>query len=591
MTTKLSNKELYFKLFNYVKPMWAIFLFSIVASICHAGLDAYIIKLMQPLVDRGIVSRDYDFIKYLPILIPGLFLIRGIFSFISDYGMAWVSRRLILNIRSDLFKKYLNLPASFFDNNNSGELLSKIIYNVDQLYKACTDIVVDVVREGFLIIFLFFVMLYTSWKLTLVFFICGPIMGALFVIINKLYRKISHKTQDAIGVVMHNIRESIEGQQVVRIYGGYRFVTNKVDSVLKYYNKREMRQALVKAISVPIVQIIGGTALALTLYVSLAGLVDPGLSAGAFSTIFFGMATILKPIKQVTSLNVYLQRALAAAESIFTIMTMPNETDNGTYTVPKANGCVEFKNISFQYANRPEVILSEVNLKIKAKQTVALVGHSGAGKSTLIKLLPRFYDDYTGDILLDDVNIRDYKLDNLREQIAVVSQSVVLFNDTIVHNIAYGKHDDVNYQHVIAAAKAAGAYDFIMELPMGFETEIGENGALLSGGQRQRLAIARAIYKDAAILILDEATSALDSETEREIQQALDNLMINRTTLVIAHRLSTIINSDQIIVMDKGRIIEAGTHDELLAKGGSYARLYRLQYDGEYSVESREVIA
>ncbi len=590
MANKLNSKELYFKLFNYVKPMWPLFLLSIVASVCHSGVDAYIITLMQPLVDKGLVARDYEFIKYLPFLIPLLFLIRGAFGFISDYGMAWVSRRLILNIRSDLFKKYLNLPTSFFDNHNSGELLSKIIYNADQLNKACTDIVVDVVREGFLIVFLFASMLYTSWRLTLVFFICGPIMGILFVVINKLYRKISHRTQDAIGVVMHNIREGIDGQQEIRIYGGYEFITNRVDQVLKHYNKREMRQALVKAISVPTVQVIGGTALALTLYVALTGKVDPGLSAGAFSAIFMGMAAILKPIKQVTNVNVYLQRALAAAESIFAITSLPPEVDNGTYSVSKAPGKIQFKNITFDYLNRSALILDNINLEIKAKQTVAFVGHSGAGKSTLIKLLPRFYDNYTGDIYLDDINIKDYKLANLRDQMAIVSQNVVLFNDTIASNIAYGQ-SIIDMDQVIAAARAAGAYEFITNLPNSFDTLIGENGILLSGGQRQRLAIARAIYKDAAILILDEATSALDSKVEREIQQALDNLMANRTTLVIAHRLSTIINSDLIVVMDSGRIIETGTHSELLAKNGSYSKLYKLQFDNEYAVDNnREVL-
>ncbi|MBP9722950.1 MAG: lipid A export permease/ATP-binding protein MsbA [Gammaproteobacteria bacterium] len=580
METKLTNKELFGKLFAYLKPLLYIFITVIIASVFHSAIDAYIIKLMKPLVDRGLVARDIEFIKILPILLPILFLIRGIFGFISDYGMAWVSRKLILNIRSDLFKKYLSLPTGFFDNTNTGELLSKVIYNVDQLYKACTDIVADVIKEGFTIFFLVLLMLYTSWKLTLVFSICGPVMAVLFVIINKLFRKLSHKAQDAIGLVMHSIREGLDGQQVIRIYGGKSFIINKIDTVLKNYNKREMRQALIKGVSIPSIQLIGGFALSLTLYVSLSGLVDPNLSAGGFATIFFGMAAILKPIKQVTNLNIYLQRALAAADSIFNIMALPAEEDIGTIEVDRVKGHIEFKNIEFKYNNRHEKILTNINLNITAKQTIAFVGQSGAGKSTLLKLLPRFYDYYTGDILIDNINIKDYKLENLRKHIAIVSQNVVLFNDTISNNIAYGLNTESNnMENIIEAAKAAGAYEFIMALPNGFDTMIGENGVLLSGGQRQRLAIARAIFKNAPILILDEATSALDTKLERKIQQALENLMVNKTTLVIAHRLSTIAKADQIVVLDKGKIVEMGSHSELLANNSFYASLYKMQFE------------
>lgn len=594
MSNKLTNIRLFSKLFCYLKPLLPVFIFAIVASIGHSGIDAYIIKLMQPLVDRGLVARDVGFIKILPLLLPVLFLFRGLFGFASDYGMAWVSRKLILNIRSDLFKKYLNLPTDFFDNANTGELLSKIIYNADQLHKACTDIVADVVKEGFSILFLFLLMLYTSWKLTLVFFIAGPMMAVLFVVVNKMFRKLSHKAQDAIGMVMHSIREALEGQQVIRIYGGQRFIAEKIDGVLNNYNKKELRQILIKSISIPTIQLIGGITLSLTLYVSLTGMVDPDLSAGAFATVFFAMAAILKPIKQVTNLNLYLQRALAAAESIFIIMELPDEQDTGSFTVERAKGAISFKDVGFKYNNRSDTVLSNINLKIMPKQTIAIVGHSGAGKSTLVKLLPRFYDYYTGQISLDTKDIKEYKLSNLREQISIVSQNIILFNDTISNNIAYGFgiDDDNNYDShdnhdspqsrldkITKAAVAAGAYEFIMNLPLGFDTVIGENGILLSGGQRQRLAIARAIYKDAPILILDEATSALDTKLEREIQSSVESLMADRTTLVVAHRLSTIVNADLIIVMDKGQIIEQGTHKELLERSGYYYNLYNMQFN------------
>ncbi len=575
---KLSSKDLYFKLLSYLRPLLPTFILAIVASIGYAALDAYVIKLLQPLVDNGIVARDQKFINYLPIALPLLFAIRGICSFASSYCMAWVSRKLVLHIRQDLFSHYLKLPVSFFDKNNTGELLSKLIYNADQLYKACTDIIIDIVREGFLIFFLFIVMLYTSWKLTLIFFIAGPIMGILFVIINKIFRKLTHKTLDAIGSVMHNAKEALAGQEIIRIFGGYEFITRKIDKILENYNKREMRQALIKSISSPTIQLVGGVALSLTLYISLSGFIDSSLTAGAFSTLFASMIAILKPIKQVTNVNIYLQRALAASENIFLTMAIPSEADAGNVTVKKSDGLIEFKDVSFKYENSDRLILDTINFKIKPKQTVALVGYSGAGKSTLVKLLPRFYDEYQGEILLDNINIRDYKLKNLRDQMAIVSQNVVLFNESVADNICYGDSTNIDRERLIHAAKAAQAYDFIMRLENGFDTQIGENGTLLSGGQRQRLAIARALYKNAPILILDEATSALDSDSERKIQVALNNLMSDRTTLVIAHRLSTIINADQIIVMDKGKIIEVGTHKELLTSKGLYSQLYNMQF-------------
>ena len=578
MPKKMSNKELYCQLLSYLRPLLPIFIIALVSSIGYAAIDAYVIKLLQPLVDKGIVGRESSFISFLPIILPLLFLFRGLCSFGSNYCMAWVSRKLVLNIRKDLFAHYLRLPVSYFDKNNSGELLSKIIYNADQLYKACTDMIIDVIREGFVIIFLFIIMLQTSWKLTLVFFIGGPIMGVLFFIINKMFRKSTHKTFDAIGSVMHNTKEALDGQLVIRIFGGHEFITTKINQTLLNYNYREMKQALIKSISIPVIQLIGGAALSLTLYISLSGLIDANLSAGAFSTLFAGMIAILKPIKQVTNVNIYLQRALAAAENIFSTMAEPAEVDQGDKVVAEVSGAIEFDNVSFKYDTRDDVTLDNVCFSAKAKQTIALVGHSGAGKSTLVKLLPRFYDEYSGKILLDGIDIRDYKLSNLRSHITMVAQNVILFNESISDNITYGSPKPIDQEKLIAAAKAAEAYDFIMALDQGFDTVVGENGVQLSGGQRQRIAIARALFKNAPILILDEATSALDTESERKIQIALQNLMQNRTTLVIAHRISTIINADKIIVMDKGNIVDIGTHKELLEHDDLYARLYNMQF-------------
>lgn len=582
LESRLSNKELYRTLLSYLKPLLPIFSIAIISSIGYSAVDAYIIKLLQPLVDNGIVGRELGFIAYLPIFLPILFLFRGVCSFGSNYCMAWVSRKMVLHIRQDLFAHFLKLPVEYFDNNNSGELLSKMIYNADQLYKACTDIIIDVVREGFLIIFLFCVMLNTSWKLTLVFFIGGPIMGILFWIINKMFRKLTHKTLDAIGSVMHNTKEALDGQQVIRIFGGHEFVINKINKILSNYNYREMRQALIKSISVPTIQFVGGAALSLTLYVALSGMIDASLTAGAFSTLFAGMIAILKPIKQVTNVNIYLQRALAAAENIFSTMRLSPEVDFGTKELQNVLGKIEFKNINFKYNQNKELILRNINLTAMPKQTIALVGSSGAGKSTLVKLLPRFYDKFTGEITLDDTNIRELTLSNLRKHITMVSQNVVLFNESIADNITYGQPKPIDKNKLIEAVKAAQAYDFIMEMEDGFDTVVGENGIKLSGGQRQRIAIARALFKNAPILILDEATSALDTESERKIQIALHNLMAERTTLVIAHRLSTIINADQIVVMEQGAIIEVGTHQELLSNNHVYAKLYNMQFNDEH---------
>lgn len=595
---KYSDKQLLFKLMAYLKPLLPILFLSIIASLGYAAVDGLTIYLLKPVINDGLVNRDQGFISFLPILIPVLFLIRGIFNFASNYSMAWVSRKIVLNVRRDLFAHYLRLPTKFYDQNKTGDLLSKIIYNADQLYKACTDLIIDVVKEFFTIVFMLGLLLYTSWKLTLVFLLIGPIIGILFGVVSKIFRKLSHKSQDAIGSVMHNIREALEGQQVVRIFGGSEYMAIKIDKALKNYNRREMRQALVKNISIPVIQIVGSIGFGFTLYLALSGIVDPSLTAGDYAVLFASMIHILKPIKQVTSVNMYLQRALAAAESIFSILEQPAETDKGTIEIAsdKLQGNIKFDNINFSYNNcedNNKLVLNNINLDIKAKQTIALVGASGSGKSSLLKLLPRFYDDYLGNIYIDNINIKDYKLKNLRQHISLVSQHITLFNETIANNITHGIEFDINnIEHknkLITATEAAGAYGFIQDLKDGFDTMVGENGILLSGGQRQRIAIARAIFKDAPILILDEATSALDTETEREIQLALENLMSTRTTLVIAHRLSTIINADKIVVMEHGKILESGRHDELISHNGVYNKLYNMQFNNSEEIIQGEI--
>lgn len=566
-------KKNYRRLLQYVKPYWFVFIIGLIGGISYSGVDALTIKLLKPLIDEGFVNKNKTVIAYIPLVVPILFLLRGLMGFTANYSMKWVGRKIIMQIRQQIFAHLQSLPATFYDHATSGQLLAKIIYNVEQVAKACTDVITDIVRELCLIGFLLTVMLLTNWRLTLIFLGVGPLVVGLFHFVSKRFRKVSHQIQDMMGEVTHVAEENIEGYKVVRLFGGQEYEQKQFKKVTEKQRKLEMKSILIDTISVPLIQFVGGCALAGTILVAIT-FPHLSLSAGAFASLVTAMISLLKPLKSLSSVNSAIQRGMAGAESIFAILDEKPETNEGVKTLERAQGYVVFDRVNFNYAGKDKQVLTNVSFSADKGQSIALVGHSGSGKTTLVNLLLRFYDNYTGNIYLDNININDLPLKTLRQQFAMVTQQVVLFNDTIANNIAYGEADK-NPEKLRHALKAANADDFIAQLPDGVHTMVGENGVLLSGGQRQRLAIARAIYKDAPLLILDEATSALDTQSEKQIQLALETLKQNRTTFIIAHRLSTIENADKIIVLKEGKIQAMGSHQTLLTHSLDYKLLHQ----------------
>ncbi len=537
-------------------------------------------KLFQPLLDEGFVAKNQSFIAWIPYVIILIFIFRGLASFLSTYFMGWVARNVVMVFRQQMFSHLLKLPTSFYDSATSGELLAKITYNVEQVADACTDALTVLVRETFTAICLLAVMLSISWRLTLLFFFVVPMMAAIMHVVSKRLRKLSSTIQDSVGEVTHVAEEAIEGQKVVKAFGGQAFEEKRFEAATQHNRRQEMKLITTSAASIPLVQLVGAVVLASTVYIATLGpehILKTEITPGAFAAMITAMIALLKPIRLLTKVNANIQKGIAGAASIFEFLDSKLEVDEGTQTIERSKGSIVFDGVNFEYETRKgEKTISDISFEVRPSETVAIVGRSGSGKSTLVSLLPRFYECF-GDIKIDGQNIRDLSLASLRSQISIVSQQVTLFNDTIFNNIAYGL-EQVSTENVMAAAKSANAYEFIKELPEGFQTVVGENGVRLSGGQKQRIAIARAILKQAPILVLDEATSALDTESERKIQEALDKLMSQCTTLVIAHRLSTIEKADRIIVMDQGRIIESGNHHSLMKENGIYATLRQMQY-------------
>ncbi len=571
------QRHVYLRLLLFARQYWLTFAIGISGVILGALTNAGFTWLLKPVLDKGFIERDHHFIIWLPVILFGAFLLRGIASFIGDYYIAYTGRQVVMQFRQEIFKHFLKMPAEFYDHSNSGKLLSALIYNVDQLAKASTDALVTVVQESFFVAGLLVVMFIDSWQLTLIYLIAIPFIALTARFASKRMRQISRNLQQSMGITTHYAQEAIEGYQVVRIFGGQEYELAKFCDVTAKNRQRELNVTATNSIATGIVQQVAGLAIAVIIYV--ATLKSIHLSAGGFASMMAAMLAILKPMKNLTNVSSTIQKGIAAAESIFTILDTPTEPDFGKMTLQKAAGELEFRNLSFHYPNSPKLILDNVNLTIPAYKTVALVGRSGAGKSTLAKLVPRFYEPTSGNILLDGTDIYALKLTDLRQQIGFVSQNITLFNDTIANNIAYGATADA--EKIKNAAQIAHADEFIQQLELGYDTLIGDNGVLLSGGQRQRIAIARALYKNAPILILDEATSALDSESEFYIQEALTRLMQNRTTLVIAHRLSTIEKADLIVVMDQGKMLESGSHEFLLALNGHYAKFHRAEFKTE----------
>ena len=568
--------NIYLRLLTYVKPYWVAFLIGIIGFIIYAATQTGFAALMEYLVD-AIGEKKEDAYIYGPLALMAIAFFRGLGTFTGNYFTAYVARNVVHQLRIVMFERLLLVPYQYYHDTASGHILSKISYNVEQVTTAATDSLKIAVREGATVIGLLTYLLYLNWQLTLIFAAVSPIIALVVVVASKRFRRLGHRIQDSMGEVTHVASENVQAVQVVRVFGGGETERKRFFEASLSNKKQSLKMAATEALSTPIVQMIVSGALALLIFFALHPMMNTGMSAGEFIAFITAAGLIAKPLRSLTEVNGAIQRGIAAAQSIFELIDEPVEENTGTMTATELTGKIEIKDLEFSYITGKPVIQG-MNLDIEPGQTIALVGKSGSGKSTLANLLPRFYEPQSGEILLDGHSIRDYELNSLRDQIALVTQNVVLFAGTIRDNIAYGAMQPHTEEEILAAAEAAHVMEFVSRLPDGLDTEIGEKGTKLSGGQRQRIAIARAILKNAPVLILDEATSALDTESERHIQEAMENVMHGRTTLVIAHRLSTIESADQIVVMDQGRIMEQGRHAELLQKGGAYSALYNMQF-------------
>lgn len=575
---ELSSKELYLRLLRYVLPYWRMFAISIVAMVIVAASEPAFPALLKPMLDGSFIKKDPATMQLVPLLLVALFVGRGVANFVSSYCISWVANRLVMDLRAEMFRKLIYLPIPFYDHESSGNLISKLSYDVSQVTAAATVAVTVLVRDSLTIIGLLAWLLYLNWKLTLIALVITPMIALITRLISRRLRSLNREAQRGMGDITHVLEETISCQKVIKVFSGQAYETARFYDAINKMRRYNMKLAVAAGLNVPVVQIFAAIALATIVYLATLQSAANETTVGGFVSFITAMLMLLAPIKSLTGVNEALQRGLAAAESIFGLIDEKPEADPGTREVGHAKGALEFRNVAFCYEKTAGNILEDFTLTILPGETVALVGQSGSGKTTLANLIPQFYTPTSGQILLDGIDTQELKLASLRANIAMVSQDIILFNDTVAANIAYGGRSDATEAEIVAAAEAAHAMEFIREMPQGLQTFIGENGVRLSGGQRQRLAIARALLKNAPILILDEATSALDTESERHVQSALETLMQGRTTLVIAHRLSTIEKANKIVVMQKGRIVETGTHQELLAHDGTYAKLYRLQF-------------
>jgi len=575
-----SSLQLYTRLLSYVRPHARVFAFAVLGMMLAAATEPLFPALMKPLLDGGFAAGEQPVLPplFFAAALVGIFVLRGVLTFISGYLMAWVSHRVVLDLRAAMFSRLVRFPTRFYDDHTSGALLSKVAYDVAGVTGAATTVLTVVVKDSIAVIGLLGWMFYLNWKLTLIALAAGPLVAFAVRVFSRRLRNMARGAQTAMGDLAHVLEETIECHKVVKVFGGQDYEEKRFELANKLLRGFHMRSTIPAAATVPITQILASAALAIIIYIALRESLEARTTVGEFASFVTAMLMLLAPLKRLTELNAALQRGLAAAESVFGMVDTPVEEDRGTLAIGRARGEVVFESVGFVYPSRTERALDDIELRIRVGETVALVGGSGGGKTTLVNLLPRFYAPTHGRVLLDGHDIQKITLDSLRANIALVSQEVVLFNDSIYANIAYGRMGGASEQEVIAAAEAAHAMAFIRETPEGLNTLIGENGLRLSGGQRQRLAIARALLKNAPLLILDEATSSLDSESERQVQAALETLMRGRTTIVIAHRLSTIERADRIVVLERGSVVETGTHAELIARNGVYANLYRIQY-------------
>ncbi|MGR5390529.1 lipid A ABC transporter ATP-binding protein/permease MsbA [Vibrio crassostreae] len=568
------------RLWTYIRLYKAGLGVAVIALIINAVSDTYMISLLKPLLDEGFGNAESDFLRTLPIIIFAMMFIRGVSGFVSTYCLSWVSGNVVMEIRRKIFSHFMHMPVSFFDKEQTGALLSRITYDSEQVSAATSKALVSIVREGASIIGLLTLMFWNSWQLSLVLFAVAPLVAWAISIVSKRFRKISKNMQTSMGHVASSAEQMLKGHKVVLTYGGQDLEKHRFDKVSNQMRQQSMKLITAQAAANPIIQMIASVAIVVVLFLASVDSIKAELTPGTFTVVFSAMFGLLRPLKALTNVTSEFQRGMAASTTLFGLMDLDTEQNKGTLKPETVTGEVAVKDVTFTYDGAEKPALDKVSFNIPKGKTVALVGRSGSGKSTIANLFTRFYDVDSGSIELDGHDIRDYELRNLREHFALVSQNVHLFNDTVANNIAYAAEEQYTREQIEHAAKLAHASEFIEGMENGIDTVVGENGASLSGGQRQRIAIARALLRDAPVLILDEATSALDTESERAIQSALEELQKDKTVLVIAHRLSTIEQADEILVVDDGHIVERGAHAELIAHDGAYAQLHRIQFSG-----------
>lgn len=573
------NKALYGRLFSYLAGYWRIFAFSILAMLIVAASAPAFAALIKPLINEGFVEKNLQAMRWVPVAIVALFLVRGLANFANEYLTSYLSGHLVQRLREEMFAKMQRLPVGFYHEESSGRTMSRVLNDANLISDAGFNVITVLAKDGIGVVGLLFLLFYLDWQLTIITFLAFPVVGLGIRWVGLRLRQLSRENQQHMGQMTQVLSENIDCTKVVKVYGGQhheqqRFALSAVD-----VRRNTVKQTAANSANTGITQLMVSIALATIIYFAAMRSQNNTFSAGDFMSFLTAMVMMFDPVKRITGIMQSLQRGMAAAESIFHFLDIPEEKDSGSLTIQqKAQGAIRLENIAFAYPHAEKNSINRINLNIRSGEMIALVGESGCGKSTLVNLLPRFFEPQQGKIYLDDIPIEEYTLSDLRRQMALVSQDVTLFNDTIAANVAYGDCADAAESSIIEALKAANAWEFIQKMPEGIHTLVGENGAKLSGGQRQRLAIARALLKNAPILILDEATSALDNESEKLVQTALDKLMQSRTTIVIAHRLSTVEHADRIIVMQEGKIAEEGTHKALLQQKGRYNALYQMQF-------------
>ncbi len=569
-----NSKILYLRLFRYAWKYKTVFLSGVLALVFLSASNTLFLATIKQVTDEGFVKQSPDMVRYLPFMLFGLLAFRALSGFLSGFSMRWVARRIVGDLRIDIFHQLMRLPISYFDEQSAGILISKITYDIEQMANAATKSSLTLVRDSLTTVGIVGYMVYLDWRLTMIFVLIAPIMAFYLKTMTPQLRNAGKEVQSSIGEMTKVAEEAVSGQRIVKIFGAQAYENERFAKVVNKNRHMQIRLARLSSLNSMVVELLAAVSLGLVVYYAVGR-----FSAGEFAAFVGALLMLIAPIKNLTAMNEDVQVALAAAQSVFGVIDIKPELDEGDKAFSRSKGEIEFKHVSLTYNNTKRPALKNVSFMIKPGEKLALVGRSGGGKTTLVNLLPRFYELEQGQVLLDGVDMRSVPLADLRQQFSLVSQDVILFNDTVFNNIAYGVLRNASEADVINAAKAAFAWDFIQQLPKGLQNEIGDRGVRLSGGQRQRIAIARAILKNAPILLLDEATSALDTESERHVQAALDKLMQNRTSIVIAHRLSTVENADRIMVLEQGEIVESGSHDELIAQGGHYAKLYQKQFN------------